>query len=80
MSQLKVIENIFRDVLDNSKLAISEDSTPLTFEGWDSIANVNILVAIEGEFRIKFNVDEIQSIQSVGDYINLVNRKMSAKG
>ena len=80
MSQLKVIENIFRDVLDNSKLAISEDSTPLTVEGWDSIANVNILVAIEGEFRIKFNVDEIQSIQSVGDYINLVNRKMSAKG
>ena len=80
MKQLKVIENIFRDVLDNSDLLITENSTPLTVDGWDSIANVNILVAIEAEFRIKFTVDEIQDIQSVGDYLKFVSAKTSVKG
>ena len=55
MSASKIIE-IFEDILDIEKGKVNLNSTPEDIEEWDSVATINIIVAIEDEFKIKFKL------------------------
>ena len=46
---------------------------------WDSLNHVNIIIAIENEFRIKFNSNEIESMNSLKKIENIINRKIKKK-
>lgn len=70
---LKLIQQIFRDILDDENLCLSEESSPETVEGWDSIVNVNIIIAVESEFGIKLGIDDIQRVKTVGDILSIIN-------
>ena len=71
MSESKIIE-IFQDILDIENKKINLNSTPKDIEEWDSVATINIIVAIENEFRIKFKLKDIQEAKSVKDFLELV--------
>lgn len=68
---------IFRDVLNNDSLVVSEKTTAKDVEGWDSISHVLLVVAIEKKFQVKFTAGEIQSLQNVGELAGLIRRKLS---
>ena len=69
---LSIIECIFQDILDNKGLKINVSDTPEDVENWDSVNNVNIIIALESEFNIKLSMDQITNIKSVGDLLNFV--------
>ena len=69
---LEKVEEIFQDVLDQDDLSLKESDTPNEVEDWDSIANVDIIVAVEGEFDLSFGIERVQNIKSVKDIIDLV--------
>ena len=71
MSVSTIIE-IFQDILDVKKGTVSLKTTPSDFDQWDSVATVNIIVALEEEFRIKFKLEDIQEAISVKDFVELV--------
>ena len=71
MSESKIIE-IFQDILDIENKKINLNSTPKDIEEWDSVATINIIVAIEDEFKIKFKLKDIQEAKSVKDFLELV--------
>ena len=71
MSASKIIE-IFQDILDIENGKINLNSTPKDIEEWDSIATINIIIAIEDEFGIKFKLKDIQDAKSVKDFLELV--------
>ena len=71
MSASKIIE-IFEDILDIENGKINLDSTPEDIEEWDSVATINIIVAIEEEFGIKFKLKDIQEAKSVKDFLELI--------
>ena len=58
MSASKIIE-IFEDILDIENGKINLNSTPEDIEEWDSVATINIIVAIEEEFGIKFKLKDV---------------------
>jgi len=66
---------IFRDVLDLPDLQLSTQSNAHNVEGWDSLAHVNLLVAIEQHYKIKFALGEIQSLKNVGEMADLILAK-----
>ena len=70
--KIDVIQSIFRDVLSNKNIIISRNSTPEDIEGWDSLVNINIVVALEEHFNIKFSLDEITNINSVEDIVKMI--------
>ena len=70
--KIKIIQAVFRDVLSNKNIIISRNSTPEDIEGWDSLVNINIVVALEEHFKIKFSLDEITNINSVEDIIKMI--------
>jgi len=71
MKNRKIL-NIFEDILDINKGVISNRSTPSDISEWDSIATVNIIIALENEFKIKFKLKDLQELKDVQDFINLV--------
>jgi len=69
------LEVIFRRVLEDEELVIRDDMTASDVESWDSLAHINLILQIENEFGVKFNITEIQGLRCVGDIINLLHRK-----
>jgi acyl carrier protein len=44
-------------------------------EGWDSLSHVNLIVAIETKFGIRFNQKELLSFKNIGDLLNCIDKK-----
>jgi acyl carrier protein len=69
------LQPIFADVLDQPDLLVTSESSPSNVEGWDSLAQINLLAAIEKRYRIRFSLGELQDLNSVGDITELIRRK-----
>jgi acyl carrier protein len=76
---LTELQPIFRDVLDDPNLQITRDSNARYVSGWDSLAHINLISAIEQEFRIKFALGELEDLQDVGEMIDLMQQKLAVK-
>jgi acyl carrier protein len=72
---LEEVQQIFRDVIDRPSLTIGRETSAKDVEDWDSLAHINLVVAIEKRFRVKFALGELQSLRNVGDMIDLIGRK-----
>ena len=70
------IQDIFRDILNDRELLISSESMPSDIDGWDSLANINIIVALEEQFKIKLGLDEITNVNSVEDLVNIIKNHL----
>jgi acyl carrier protein len=72
---LPKLDTIFRDVFDDPNLNIAPQMTASDVPGWDSLTNINLIFAIEREFKIKFALGEIQELKNVGEMITLIEKK-----
>ena len=72
----KDLQEIFRDVFDDESLMISEETTADDIEDWDSFAQMNLIVAMEKQFGMKFNIKEINSLKNVGEMIGLIKTRI----
>jgi len=68
---------VFRDVLDNEAITLTRETTADDIEEWDSLAHISIIVAIENEFSIKFDLMDIKPLKNIGEFIDLIKRKTS---
>jgi acyl carrier protein len=73
---LEKLNGIFTDVLDNDDIKISETSTANDIEEWDSLNHIQLVVAIEKSFKVKFTTYEIQTWKNVGDMVNSIQAKL----
>jgi len=73
----KKLEPIFRDILDETELNLKDNLSALDIPKWDSLAHVNILVAIEIAYRIKFKTGEIEIMKNVGDLVTAIQKKQA---
>ncbi|HSZ32108.1 MAG TPA: acyl carrier protein [Puia sp.] len=75
---LEQVESIFRDVLDNDKIKLDKSSSAQNIDDWDSLNHIQLVVAIEKHFRIKFPTLEIQKWKNVGDMCESIRAKLPA--
>ena len=73
---LEKLNGIFTDVLDNDDIKITETSTANDIEEWDSLNHIQLVVAIEKSFKVKFTTYEIQVWKNVGDMVNSIQAKL----
>lgn len=73
---LERIQPIFKDVFDDNALVITRDTNAKQVEGWDSLGHINLVVAIEQEFKFRFALSELQGLKNVGDLIDLMATKL----
>lgn len=72
---LKQLNEIFTDALDNDDIKLSNDTKASDVEGWDSLTHIQLVVAIEKKFKIRFTSKEIQSWKNVGELIDCITSK-----
>jgi acyl carrier protein len=69
------LQEIFRDVFDDEKLVITEEMSAIDIEDWDSLAQINLIIAIEKEFEVKFNLKEVFILKNIGEMLELIKLK-----
>ena len=74
------LTGIFRDVLDEENLELRPGLTAADVPSWDSFNHINLLVAVESKFGVKFKTAELESLQTVGHLADLIQAKLAAQG
>jgi len=70
------VQDIFRDIFDEDDLKIEDSTFSDNIEEWDSLNHINLVSAIEKEFKIRFALGELQSLKNVGIMIDLIMDKI----
>lgn len=70
------LQDIFRDIFDDDELEIMESTSSANIEEWDSLNHINLVVAIEKSFGIKFSFIELASLKDVGAMTELIITKI----
>ena len=77
------MQSLFRQVFGDDELVLRDQMTAADVDGWDSLAHINLIIAVERRFGIKFATAEISHLkgddQNVGKFIALVQTKLDAK-
>jgi acyl carrier protein len=76
---LSKVRDIIADVLDLPDLTVTPATTAEEVEGWDSFNHINIVVAVESKFGIKIHTAEVEELRNVGELVELVEKKLSAR-
>lgn len=67
---------IFRDVFNDDALVVSEGMTAADVPTWDSLSNINMIVAVEKAFGLKFSIKDVRSLKNVGELLALIKSKV----
>jgi len=73
---LEQLNIIFRRELDNDDIQLRPETTAKDVEEWDSLSHIQLIVAIEKGFKIRFTSREIQSWQNVGEMVETISQKL----
>ena len=66
---------IFRDVFNDDALVVSEGMTAAEVPTWDSLSNINMIIAVEKAFGVKFSIKDVRNLKNVGELLELIKRK-----
>lgn len=76
---LTELQDIFRQVFGDDSIELAESTTADEVEDWDSMMHINLIIAIEKRFKIKFAAAEIAALkgddQNVGSLVRLIDKK-----
>lgn len=67
---------VFRDVFDDETLRIVPDTSADDIEEWDSLSHVQLIVAVEQEFGVRFTSREILKWRNVGEMAEALAAKL----
>jgi acyl carrier protein len=74
---LNTLQVIFADILDNEHIHLTPETTAQDIEEWDSLNHIQLVVAIERRFGIRFRSGEIQGWNNVGEMVNSIYLKIN---
>ncbi len=68
---------IFRDLLDDNTLILTPGLSAADVPDWDSSNHINLIVAVESSFGIKFQTTDLESVQNVEQLAGIIERKLA---
>ena len=71
------MNEIFRNVFDDESIVLTDETNANDIEDWDSLEQINLIVAIENEFEMMFDMAEVADLANVGEMVDLILSKDS---
>jgi acyl carrier protein len=69
------LTTIFRDIFLRDDLVLTPALSARDVPDWDSFKQIEIIIAVEEHYRIKFRTRELDSLNTVGDLVQLIASK-----
>jgi acyl carrier protein len=69
----RIISDMFAVPIDQ----VTDESSPDTIEAWDSMAHLNLVLSLEQEFAITFDLDEIAELTSVPAIVDRITSRIA---
>jgi acyl carrier protein len=70
------LTGIFREIFEDSTLVLTPETTDADIPGWDSFSSASLIAAIEQRFAIRFRTAELQALQNVGNFVEMIRAKL----
>ena len=68
----EMLDEVFQDVFDDEDIHVGPQTTADDIEDWDSLEHINLVVAVENKFGIKFNMGEVVEMKNVGEMVDVI--------
>lgn len=75
-SIIKQVNDIFIDVLDNEDIKLTPETTASDVEDWDSLNHIQLVVAIEKHFKMRFTTAQINGWKNVGEMCKDIENRL----
>jgi len=72
---IESLTEIFQDVFEDDEMDVTRELSAQDVPAWDSLMHVNLILAIERKFEIRFSSSEVSSLKNAGDLIDLIETK-----
>lgn len=72
------LNEIFRNNFDDDDIELTDETSSADIDDWDSLEQINLVVAIQDAFNVKFNIDEVNSMKNVGEMVDFILEKLGA--
>jgi acyl carrier protein len=72
------INEIARDIFEDDTVVLGPQTVAADVENWDSFNHINLIVAVERAFGLRFKTAEFESLQNVGEFVELIAIKLEA--
>ena len=72
---MKKLNEIFCTVFDDDSIVLADETNAEDIEDWDSLEQINLIVAIENEFEMMFDMSEVSDLANVGEMADLIMSK-----
>ncbi len=69
------LNEVFQDVFDDEDIIVTDATTADDIEDWDSLEHINLIVAVEKKFGIKFTMGEVSGMKNVGEMADLIAQR-----
>ena len=69
------LNEIFRDIFDDEDIVVTPETNSDSIEDWDSLEHINLVVAIEKAFDLKFSMDEVTGMKDVGEMVEIIKAR-----
>lgn len=77
METFDELNALFCKVFDDNEIKITREMTSNDIEEWDSLSHINLVVAIEKHFKVKFKDSEIIRWKNVGQMLDSITEKLA---
>lgn len=73
---LERVRLVIARVFGDDDVVVTRSTTASDVEGWDSVSNIEVLVALEREFAVRFNTGEMATLANVGQLVELIEMRL----
>ncbi len=71
------LKKVILNELNLSDFDIQDETTANQVPGWDSFNHINVILAVEKEYNIKFKGLEILRVKNIGELQKLIDSKLT---
>ena len=75
----EILNRVFREVFDDENITVNDETTADDIEDWDSLEHINLVVAVEQAFKVKFTMGETNVMKNVGEMVSTILEKLEKK-
>ena len=69
------VQNVFREVLDDEELELTEEMTGDQITGWDSFSQIAAFSALEQTLNVEFSMEEVMEFSTIAKLLDTIMAK-----